>query len=381
MCERAFALLADPKGAQRRQFTRSIGRGGEVTHMTDETNIPPSAFEAKPWWNERPNDQLIKEIRSFISRTYKPYLWPGQSYNAPPDDAMIDYLDEFFLPPSKPLVPCPCCTPRHPKYRHGMVAYFPNERVIRIMGHDCFKRINSERHTEALRKYHGDIQRKKDIAYLLDNLHNVPDFIAVVERAVPIGHAVDKFRNDTCTVCTKVLRTDLWEHIKTGELKIIRVIPSSDEFERDTTVIETYGRIRGYEFLKRQSKKLGIKLEHAALALKQIDFGSKYNDRVRDMTDRERSETAKLLKNAIKTANEVFAAIHELRQFTSKVTLATLNGWARAEGCPLRMNMEFDKGKLYVGLTDHEFHPVTAPDAYFNELPPLPKLSYKAAAE
>lgn len=350
--------------------------------MTDEIDIPAFADEAKPWWNNRPSDAFIKEILSFIGRTNKPHLWSGQTYNRPSDDAVIEYLTEFFLPSGKPMAPCPCCTPRHPKYRHGMIAYFPNEFVIRIMGHDCFKRINSEGHIEALRKYHSELQRKRDVAYLLDNLEKVPDLLAAVERATPIGHAVDKFRNDICTIFADVLRTDLWEHTRTGELRVTRRLPG-DEDDRDVIIEETYGRIAGQDLLKKRSKKLGIRLEHAAVALKQIDFGPRHKERVTDMTDADRAETARLLRNGIKTADEVFAAIEDLRQFTSVVTLATLNGWARQDGCPIRMRVDLDrpKEKLYVGLTDYEFHPIQVPPAYFDTLPSLPKLGYRAAAE
>jgi len=354
--------------------------------MTDEIDIPASASEPKPWWTVRPNEQQRKEILSFILATGKPYLWQGQTYNKPPDDAVVDYLDEFRLPKSKLLVPCPCCRPRHPKYRHGMIAWFPNECVIRIIGHDCFKTINSERHTEALRKYHADRQRTADIAYLLDNLDKVPDLIAAVERAIPIADAVDKFRNDTCATFAEVLRTELWEHIRTGELRVARnrreffQSPDQGEGEREVQIIETYGTIAGQNFLNRRSKKLGVKLDHAALALKQINFGSQYKERVPDMSDAERFQTARLLRNGMTTVDEVFAAIHELRQFTSAVTLATLNGWARTEGCPVRMHVEFERGNLYVGLTDHEFRPITAPPAYFDALPPVPSLAHKTAA-
>jgi len=260
--------------------------------MTDEIDIPASAFDAKPWWNERPSDERIQEILSFVLRTNQPHLWPGQTYNKPPNDAVIDYLTEFRLSQAKPKVPCPCCRPRHPKYRHGMVAFFPNERVIRIMGHDCFKRFNSEGHTEALRKYHGDLQRKRDIAYLLGNLDKVADFKAAVERAIPIAHAVDQFRNDTCNTFTEVLRTDLWEHIRTGELRITRKAQRMDEDDRDVTIIETYGKISGQDFLKKRSKKLGVKLTHAALAFSQIDFGAEYKQRIEGMSDTERSVAA-----------------------------------------------------------------------------------------
>ena len=348
--------------------------------MTDEIDIPATAFEPKPWWDKRPNDERIKEIVGFIGRTSKPYLWAGQTYNRPPIDGPIDYLAEFVLPKSKPLVPCPCCTPRHPKYRHGMVAHFPEERVIRIMGHDCFKSFNSERHVEALKKYHADLQRKRDNAYLLGNLDKVPDLMRVIEQAAPVGHAVDDFRNRACSVFGEVLKFDLWEHIKTGELRVTSTIPGQGEDEREVTIIETYGKIIGQDFLKRRGPKLGLKLDNAVLALRQINFGTDYEQRVAAMSDPDRRQAARLLGKAIKAADEGFAAIHDLRQFTSAVTIATLNGWARRAQWPIHMHIAFDGGSLFIGRTKDQHRRIEAPPGYSSVLPALPQLSYKSVA-
>jgi hypothetical protein len=354
--------------------------------MTDEIDIPASAFEPKPWWDKRPSDERIQEILGFILRTSKPYLWVGQTYNKPPSDGPIDYLAEFYLPQSKPLVPCPCCTPRHPKYRHGMVAYFPDERVIRIMGHACFRAFNSEGHVEALKKYHGDLQRKKDIVYLLGNLDKVPDLIIAIEFAAPVGHAVDEIRNNACIVFKEVLRTNLWDHIRTGELRISTIkrqifqIPGRGEDEREVSITETYGRIAGQDFLKARSPKLGLKLDNAVLALRQINFGSQFKDRVSEMSDSHRTVTARLLGKAVKAANEAFAAIHELRQFTSPATIAGLNGWARIAECPVQMHIAFDGSSLYIGKREHQYRRIEVPAAYTGVLRALPNISLTSVA-
>jgi hypothetical protein len=69
------------------------------------------------------------------------------------------------------------------------------------------------------------------------------------------------------------------------------------------------------------------------------------------------------------------------RQLMGSLTpLSTLNGWAKSEGCPVEMYLELDGGRLYVGLTDHEFHPINLPEDYFGVLPSLPKLALKTAA-
>jgi hypothetical protein len=348
--------------------------------MTDEIDIPASAFDPKPWWDKRPTDERIQEIMGFIQRTNKPYLWPGQTYDKPHPDSIPDYLAEFHLPSSKPLTPCPCCTPRHAKYRHGMIAYFPQERVIRIMGHDCFRSINSERHTEALKKYHGDLQRKKDIAYLLGNLGKVPELTTIITHAVPIGHALDNLRNRACQVFKEVLRIDLYDQIRTGELKYntsrMQFFPISqgEEEEKEIHSIETYGRISGQDMLNTRFMRLGNRLDQALIVLDRLDFGPDFQKITAEMTDRDRRDTARMLGRCFDTANKVFTAIEELRQFTSTTTIATLNGWARQEGAPVRMHVAFDGKNLYVGKEQDNYRRIEIEPGYALTLKTLPKL-------
>lgn len=110
--------------------------------MQDEIEIPDILCQLKPYFATEPSENLRADILQFISKTGSPHLWPGQTYDKPKPDSIIQYVAEFWLPSSKALAPCPCCRPKHGKYRHGMVAYFPEEQVIRILGHNCFASIN-----------------------------------------------------------------------------------------------------------------------------------------------------------------------------------------------------------------------------------------------
>jgi hypothetical protein len=354
--------------------------------MTDEIHIPAEFMEPKPWWTARPSAERIAEILNFIQRTGTPHRWPGQTYNRPPQNSPIDYLAEFHLPQLRMLAPCPCCTPHSPKYRHGMIAYFPEEQMIRIIGHDCFKSINSEGHVKALKKYHRDIQQKRDIAYLLDHLGKVPELISVVEQAEPVGHAVDEFRNKACTVFKEVLHLDLWDHIRTGELRItstrtqIVQIPGQGVDEREVQVTETYGRITGQDFLKVRSPKLGLKLRNVLIGLGAINYGPNFKEVVAEMSDEHRREAARILGKAVQAADAVFSSIHDLRQFTSPATLATLNGWARRKGCIVQMHVTFDGSNLHIGRDEDSWRRIEAPAGYSLVLKRLPSIGQKSVA-
>jgi hypothetical protein len=267
-----------------------------------------------------------------------------------------------------------------------MIAHFPSEHFIRIIGHDCFKSINSEGHVQALKKYHGDIQEKQDTAYLSSHLGKVPELISAVEHAEPVGHALDEFRNKACTVFKEVLHLDLWDHIRTGELRItstktqIVQIPGQGVDERQVQVTETYGWITGQDFLKARSPKLGLKLHDVLIGLRAIDYGSDFKDVVAQMSNQHRREAARILGKAVGAANAVFASILDLRQFTSPINLATLNGWASKEQCVVHMYLTFDGINLGIGKNEYNWRRIEAPPAYSLVLRKLPSIAQKSIA-
>jgi hypothetical protein len=354
--------------------------------MTDEIFVPPTASDPKPWWTQRPGESLIEEILTHIAATSQPFLWAGQTYNKPDKDSPIDYLAEFHLPKSKPLAPCPCCTPRNPKYRHGMIAWFPNESIIRIIGADCFKTINSHGHVEALKTFHAAKRRKSDIAYLLNHLDKVPELIRALEHAALIGHAVDDFRHAARAVFKEVLHADLWDLLRTGELRITRLkkqvvfIQGQGEEEREFPVTETFAKIAGQNFLKPKSPRIGLRLEHALVALHSINIDPPYDTKIREMSADDRAKHAKFLSKAVDTANMMYAEINDLKQFTAPMNLSSLNAWCRIKECPIHIHLSFDGNNLHIGRSEYDTRRVEVPPAYNLTLRPLPQISKKAVA-
>jgi hypothetical protein len=354
--------------------------------MTDEIDIPALLREPKPWWKEVPNETLVREILHFISRTGQPHLWPGQTYTKPPDGSTIIYLAEFDLPKSRKehrelWAPCPCCTPRNPKYcKGGKIGYFPDESVIRILGPDCFSHINEQGHVEALRNFYAARQRRWDIAYLFANLSVVPELVEVIERAIPLATALDELRYQVRTLFDEHFRVKMWDHVRDGELRVRRFMtkPVTDsngiEQEREVEVMETFGRIRGFAMLKPHAKRCGIRLSHSLAALKSIDFGTDYHARIEDMTAEDRRKAALLFGRALRDAKVIFEEIEDVREFTSALTIATLNGWGRADGSPLRFQVSFEGTSFYLGRDRDQFRRIAVAPEYERVLQPLPQL-------
>lgn len=50
----------------------------------NRVEIPQSARALKAWFNEQPGDEIVVEIKAFVAKTGKPYLWRGHTHTKPP---------------------------------------------------------------------------------------------------------------------------------------------------------------------------------------------------------------------------------------------------------------------------------------------------------
>lgn len=187
-------------------------------------DIPGECFKVKAWYLERPSKELVREIKAFVAMTGLPHLWSGHTHTKPlPDDIPI-YLDEFELPAtlikSGRLAPCPCCTPRHPKYGKGKIAWFPKESVIRLLGPDCFATVNKDAHEAAVAEMRIRKQREADIAYLLKHQDRLRKAYRVISDAIQVAKAIDRFSDDLRYAIRERMNFVIWDRVRQGELAV-----------------------------------------------------------------------------------------------------------------------------------------------------------------
>jgi hypothetical protein len=354
--------------------------------MTDEIDIPASALVPKPWFTDRPGDQIVQEIKAFIKRTGKPFLWRGATHTKPPADAEIIYIGETSLPKShwapERWSPCPCCRPTKPKfYKVVMIGWFPFEQVIRILGERCFAKINSQGHHIALQAFRREEQQKKDIAYLLEHLGLVGEMIPTVEAAVPAVRALDAVRKTLRERLPRILKTDLWLQIRDGVLTVEtekeESYRKSDGTMGTRTVRreEIYGPIEGQIMLKPDAKPLAPRLAQTLAALHTLNMGTNYATRIHELTDEDRRKTAKVLGQCLSYTARTFREVEEARKFFSRATVGSLNGWNKREGCPIHIFVMVDGRDVYVGRNEHEHQRLTLPKEFTQVLGTLPRIS------
>jgi len=353
--------------------------------MSEELPIPDWVFEVKAWFPVKPefDSPIVREIIEHIRSTGEPHTWRGHTHTRPPDDAEIEYVGEFDLPKryieAKRFAPCPCCSPRHSKYgRGGKIAYFQKEQVIRLIGPDCFKSINEQGHREAEDRYHQAIERARTVEYLLQQLPRVPDIIRTIEQNLPIATAVDAVRHRLPTFLNEVLRIDLWEQVKDGQLKV--TLEQSETFlRRDQSegtrtlhMQRVFASIAGYKLLRPRGRQTSLAYRQVLTALKKVNFGFDFRSRLVAMADTDRSETARLFGQALKRATGVTSEIADIQMFFSPMNIANLKGWGRHAGSPCRFYFELDGRNVLIGQTSSSHRRFVLPAAFFEPVRRMP---------
>jgi hypothetical protein len=252
--------------------------------MSEEIEIPASAWKIKAVFPTRPGDEVIAEIKAYIRDFGTPYLWRGHSHAPPPKDSPVVYLDEINLPRSHAgdmnrhkWSPCPICSPRFPKfYKAGMIAWFPDEQAIRIIGPECFASFNFAGHSAAYDAFRKAQQEKRTLVFLLSHLGEIGKTIAIIEHNFEAIREIDRVREIIARRIPIMIDFDLWRHVR-GDQQLRseceRRIISKDRYgeEREIAVRESniYGPINGHIMLEPKAKTIydRLKICHTRLRI------------------------------------------------------------------------------------------------------------------
>jgi hypothetical protein len=350
-------------------------------------DIPESAFQPKPWYMTREDaEAALPVIRRWIKEGNPPYLFSGHTHSEPSPDTRIEYLDEFEIPKEarsrKNFAPCPCCTPHHPKYALGRIAWFPDEAVIRLMGAQCFASLNAQAHTEATDRMRAEKRRRQEVAYLLGNRDVVPKMLGMLRSFRPAVQALVKAQLDVSN-CLRRMNIDLWQHVRTGTLiysvkeTVTTADRSGEHTSRELDREEVYGNISGEVFYKAEREPLFGRLSEAITALEEANsrlFSSP--EAVNNLSDKERHRMAKRIETSFRKAQDVLAAYTERRKGISEQTTATLRNWSQVPGSPLPwLYIRRDGNRLFLGQSELSVTRIEL-DESINLMPgPLPALA------
>jgi hypothetical protein len=367
--------------------------------MSEEIDIPASAWEVKALFPARPGDEIIAEIKAHVKEFGTPHTWRGHTHSPPARDAKIVYLDEINLPPSHcgdvnrhKWSPCPVCSPRHPKfYKAGMIAWFPEEQTIRIIGPECFASFNLEGHSAAYAEFRREQEDKRNDVFLLSHLGFIGGAIEVIEANIPAVKEVDRVREILSRRIPLLIDFDLWRHIRADQrlrMESERRTVTQDRYgEEHVTVtreVNVYGPVIGHIMLEPSPKPIFDRLDICRTRLRMIDFGERYAEHLATLPFEEKRKLAKFLQKEIRKAHDLFAEAEEVRRFLRPENVATLRGWGKHENCPTRLHIAFapDGRQLHIGKTDEQVQTMTVRPPFWSILRQIPILSgQRIAAE
>lgn len=361
-----------------------------VIRMTNKLDLPESIFRVKADYSERPPADLVRLILQFIAQFGTPHLWWGHTHTKPVMPTRVTFLAKYTLPESHHRedrwAPCPCCSPRHPKYfRHGLVAWFADEGVIRCVGDKCYKKMDPVGYKLAMKQLNAEILSERNIEFLLARIPNIPSYLRTIDANLPTLRAIDGMRNAMLETLDKRLAINLWPHFNDGVLRKVLIQEEVRRGRDGSDEVHLVHHWADYAFVPGH---IALKLERSTLAsvlgarrqnLSTIDFGAEAATRVAAMTKPEQKAAVKILSWGHSEAARLIAKAGAIRRFFTKDAIGTVNGWAKQEDCPAPVHFALDDQYFYVGRSETSHFRIPWPENFWTVLKDLEPLS-KAAA-
>jgi hypothetical protein len=271
-----------------------------------------------------------------------------------------------------------------------MIAWFPDEHTIRIIGPECFASFNLEGHTTAYKAFLKEQEEKRNNNFLLSHLGFIGQCIEVIDANIPAVKEVDRVREILSRRIPHLIDFDLWRHVRADQrlkTESQRTAIQKDRLgeEREVTVRESliYGPVIGHIMLQPKPKLILNKLDICKTRLKMIDFGDRYAEHLATLPYEEKRKLAKFMEKEVMKAHDLFAEVEEVRRFLKPENVATLRGWGKHKDCPTRLYISFapDGRQLHLGKTDDQLQTMTVRPEFWTTLLRIPILSaHKPAA-
>lgn len=353
-----------------------------MMRIGEEVEVSEGAFEVKAWFAERPSRAVIEEFRSHIKEGRPPYEWRGHTHTRPPHGANIVYLAEFGLAAER-ASPCPCCSPKVAKFwRQGMFAWFPDEQVIRAIGHKCFATLNPEGHATALHDYVAENKRRFEEEYLLMNYGKIGELKTALEEGLPVFEAIDEVRNILSERVDGIVGKNLLEHVESGVLSVLKdheyvvIDKDGNPEKRHDQLPARYATITGQVMLKKNSKRLALAIKSALSNLSNIQMPERATLRsaIASLTDEQRRQIFTRLSISLNVSREVWAQAEDARSFLSPVTVATINTWSQQPGSPVDIQIKRSGREVLIGTSRVKPKRMVLPEAFERSLKTLPKM-------
>jgi hypothetical protein len=135
-------------------------------------------------------------LKQHLRKTSHPESFPGLVCTRPLKNVGFDKIFEFDLKPElrpdREGAHCPICSPDHPKFLRGALAWFPSEQCYRFIGRDCAAHfIGVAQAAQADRDYRARVKHNANYDFAFDNLGVVPEMVSYLWALVPVASHIE----------------------------------------------------------------------------------------------------------------------------------------------------------------------------------------------
>lgn len=309
-----------------------------------------------PVFDAMPSDEYTARWREHISNTGTPEGFESVSTTRPAQLEHISLLSEEIIVPIKlragvDRVPCPFCAPGSPKFIRGRMAYFPDERAVRFIGHKCaqshfgenFKHAEAAFRRQTLCRQYIDLWKEIGPAYevmagVLDlMLKSASDLQYVRDE---LDHQAPGFANFLHRELAQVR----------GELFVKLDLGVKDRNGNAVIQEKLIGTAAGLKFLSRgYNVEKQVRQAKSALATAEVDLPKWEPSSPEHPATTEILKRGRLVENSIQRIPRTISDINDGLLFLQKRNLFLIHQWGNRMDTPFaRFEIKNDDRQLRV---------------------------------
>jgi hypothetical protein len=335
------------------------------TSETDRRFLERDNPDAKIW-DQRPDQWVIEDLLEHIRNTGQPDLWRYHSHSFPTHDNEVpEIIAENVIVPERlrsvvGRAPCPLCSLRGPKYFHGMLVHYRTEKALRVIGHECARKIygeeNIDRERAACRLRQED---NSTISFLIDNWQTVRNLRNIIEVLTPRSKYFDEVRRRFVNAITKQSAKLIYRHVTVdGLLKLYQRKPVPMFGIDGNPIVDSNGEpavkfeehvigtlpLRGAQILNKGDQLSQAALYRADTILASIDYENEEAllEALSALGVDGRSKARKDLCSAWELIVEVRTLCQETQAFLEARNVKNLVAWANDWRAPVHIKCGID---------------------------------------
>lgn len=344
-----------------------------------------------------PGRRYVEDLLRHVREDGRPDLWRWHLNTSPPPGSRFEIVAEDVTIPESlrarvGMAPCPLCSPNRGKYYHGMLAWFPDEHAVRVIGNECAKRIAG---ADSLRDARArKAEREADsraLSFLIDNLPSVRAALSGLESILPRARRIDVMTNDLRRSLKEPTRQRLLrENSDHGGLPLYEkvMVPildrrgrpvldrKGDILRQEDEIVASVVEVHGLDILGRPHLcESYAKRAADALAGLGIADDDQAWALINGLGPAGRIEAEKRMREAWKLIDFAFSLFGRLVVFCEADNINRLGSWGSDSRAPLRLNaFSSAAGRIDIGEAGRKAVSIFPRRELLDPLPAIPDL-------